>query len=234
MTDVIAKPSIIYPESDGKPMGETGIHPKVIMSLIYMLDHYFRKDPQVYVAGNMFLYYEEGNPGSSFCPDVFFSRGIGKEERRTYKLWEEGKPPDLIIEVTSKSSRFEDLKKRAIYGELGVQEYYVFDPLNEYLSPPFRGFRLQEGGYVQMEPSAGRIQSEVTGLELTVKDRLLRFIDPSTGEFVPTYEETCEAESRARAALEQEGDARRAAETKNEQLAAEVARLKEELKRLSK
>jgi Uma2 family endonuclease len=256
MKNMVATVPVIYPESDGKPMGETGIHSKVIMAIIYFLDTYFEDDPQVYVTGNMFLYYEQGNPGACCCPDVFLSRGIGKEERRTYKVWEEGKPPDLIIELTSKSCRFDDLgTKKAIYQELGVQEYFVFDPLNEYLKPRLMGFRLEEGSYVPMEPSRGRLKSDVTQLEFVIQGQYLRFLDPATGKLVPTYSETMEAERKAKRALKKEEEARKqeeearkreeearkreeearkAAEAKAEQQAAELERLRAELKRLSK
>jgi Uma2 family endonuclease len=227
MKNMVATVPVIYPESDGKPMGETGIHSKVIMAIIYFLDTYFEDDPQVYVTGNMFLYYEQGNPGACCCPDVFLSRGIGKEERRTYKVWEEGKPPDLIIELTSKSSRFDDLgTKKAIYQELGVQEYFVFDPLNEYLKPRLMGFRLEEGSYVPMEPSRGRLKSDVTQLELVIQGRYLRFLDPSTGKLVPTYSETYKAEREARRALKREEEARKREEEARKK--EEEARKREE------
>jgi hypothetical protein len=77
---------IHYPESDGKPMGETDVH---IDALIYLREawrDYFRDDPQMYVAGNMLLYYEEGNPAACVAPDVFAVQGVAKQERRIYRL----------------------------------------------------------------------------------------------------------------------------------------------------
>ncbi len=47
--------------------------------------------PEVYVGGNLPIYYEEGDPAKSVAPDVFVVFGIAKRQRRIYKLWEAGK-----------------------------------------------------------------------------------------------------------------------------------------------
>ena len=89
----------------------------------------------------MFLYYEEGDPRKVVCPDVFVTLNVpSNTKRRTFKVWEEGKGPDLVIEITSKKTRKEDLhKKFDLYRDvLGVREYFLFDPLEEYLSRRFR------------------------------------------------------------------------------------------------
>ena len=81
---------IHYPERDGKPMAETDVHIDVLIFLREALKDYFRDEPQVYIAGNMLLYYEEGNPAACVAPDIFVVQGVSKGERLTYKLWEEG------------------------------------------------------------------------------------------------------------------------------------------------
>ena len=75
-----------YPDSDGKPMSETDVHIDARIYLREALRDYFRDDPQVYVAGNMLLYYEEGNPAACVAPDAFVVQGVAKGERRTYRL----------------------------------------------------------------------------------------------------------------------------------------------------
>ena len=87
-----------YPETDGKPMAETDVHIDTLIYLREALRDYFRDAPQVYIAGNMFLYYEEGNPAACVVPDVFVVQGVAKGERRIYKLWEEGQPPAIVAE----------------------------------------------------------------------------------------------------------------------------------------
>ena len=107
-------------------MGETDVHIDALIYLREALRDHFRDAPQIYVAGNMFLYYEEGNPTACVAPDVFMVQGVGKHERRTYRLWEEGQPPAVIFEVTSRGTRLEDLgTKRAVYAMLGVREYFL-------------------------------------------------------------------------------------------------------------
>ena len=83
-------PQIVYPESDGKPMAETDVHIDALIYLREALRDHFRETPQVYVAGSLLLYYEEGNPSACVAPDVFVVTGVAKHERRTYRLWEEG------------------------------------------------------------------------------------------------------------------------------------------------
>src|SRR5262249_31290833 len=87
---------IEYPESDGKPLGEPDAHRREILAIIAMLEHYFAANAEVYISGNLMLYYEEGNPGAVVSPDVFVVKGVPKKERRTYKLWEEGRPPAVV------------------------------------------------------------------------------------------------------------------------------------------
>src|SRR5262249_33337587 len=130
-------PQVHYPEADGKPMAETDIHIDALIYLREALKDYFRDALQVYVAVNMLLYYEEGNPAACVALDVFVVQGVAKRERRTYRLWEAGQPPTGVFEITSRGSRLEDLgTKRALYAMLGVREYFLYDPLGEYLRPP--------------------------------------------------------------------------------------------------
>jgi len=211
-----------YPETDGKPMAETDVHIDTLIYLREALRDYFRDASQVYVAGNMFLYYEEGEPTACVAPDVFVVLGVGKHERRTYRLWEEGQPPAVVFEITSRGSRLEDLgTKRAVYAMLGVREYFIYDPLGEYLRPPLQGYRLHEGEYQRLLlTGAEGLTSQVLGLELRVEAGRLRVSDPATGERLLTPAE-------ALAARRTEATARRAAEAELERVRAELARLRE-------
>jgi Uma2 family endonuclease len=210
---------IHYPETDGKPMAETDVHIDVLIYLREALRDHFRDDPRVYVAGNMLLYYEEGNPAACVAPDVFVVQGVAKGERRTYRLWEEGQPPTVVFEITSRGTRLEDLgTKRALYAMLTVREYFLYDPLGEYLQPPLQGYRLQEGEYQRMPPaSQGELASQELGLELRVEEGRLRLVNPATGARLPTPAEV-------QAAWRAEAAARRAAEAEVECLRTELAR----------
>ena len=104
-TEPVIVPAISYPESDGKPVGETDVHRQEILDLIAALSEHYRLDSLVYVSGNLMFYYKRGNPSAVVSPDVFVIKGVPKKERRTYKLWEEHKPPATIFEITSRSTR---------------------------------------------------------------------------------------------------------------------------------
>jgi Uma2 family endonuclease len=190
---------VFYPETDGEPMTETDIHRRQLLDLLFALEMFFQPSPDVYVAGNLMLYYVEGDPAQCVAPDVFVVQGIPKGDRRVYKVWEEGKAPDIVIELTSNSTRLNDLgAKKGIYEALGVREYFVFDPLSEYLRPVLLGYRLEMSNYHPMtvEP----LFSDVLGLELRVVDGWLRFCDPTTSQLLRTPAE----EAQARQAAEEE------------------------------
>lgn len=226
--------AIHYPERDGKPMGETDTHRQEMMDAIAALIEFFRDRPDVYVAGNLLLYYEEGNPSAVVSPDVFVVFGVPQQLRRTYKLWEEKQPPASVIEITSLSTRLEDLgTKRALYEEIGVGEYFLFDPLDEYLHPPLQGYRLVDGEYVRLtaDPS-GAFTSEALGLRLLREHNRLRFVDIATGRPLLRPAESYEAHRAEAEAHRTEAEARRAAEERAAAAEADAARLRAELERL--
>lgn len=182
-------------------MAETDIHRKGLMDLIETLEDRFADDPMVYVSGNLLLFYEEGNKRRHVSPDVFVVRGVSKlPPRDRYLLWEEGKGPDVVIEVTSKSTRLEDQnRKRALYREiLKVPEYFLFDPTQDYLEPPMQGFRLVGGEYEPIDIIEGRLPSAVLGLHLERVGLELRLHDPASGQRLPTSRERAkQAEAEA-------------------------------------
>ena len=171
-----------------------------------------------YVGANMFLYYERGNREAVVAPDVFVVRGIPVHLRDSYQLWREPKGPDFVLEVTSKSTSDTDLvDKRALYASLGVEEYFLYDPRGEYLTPPLRGYRLEGDGYrlegvgyrrltgVSRLPGGGpSLYSTVLGLALRDEreSQRLRLHDPATGRDLRTYgeAEACIEQERARRA----------------------------------
>lgn len=225
--DQIQVAEIEYPESDGKPMTETDVHYRVMIALRFALEERYREDDRVYVAGNLMMYYQEGNLHACLSPDVFVAFGISKRERRVYKIWEEGKGPDVVFEITSKSTRTEDLAdKRWLYEELGVQEYFLFDPLCEYLRPHLQGFR-REGLYLaplaaqSLPDDEWQLFSQVLGVKLRTEGSLLRLFDFHSGERLYTPQE----EAQARRA---EAQARRVAEQRVQSLEKELARLRGE------
>ena len=115
-------------------------------------------NPNVAVHSNLFVYYVEGDPKRNVCPDLFVALKVPSDiKRRTFKVWEEGKGPDLVIEVTSKKTRREDQgKKLELYRDvLKVREYFLFDPFEEYLKPSLQGYRLVRGRYKSIATCEG-------------------------------------------------------------------------------
>ncbi len=209
---------IEYPSGDGKPMAETPRHRQNLTDLIDMLSGWYADEPKVYVSGNMFIYYVRGNKHKHVAPDVFVAKGIPKDKVRDYYLvWEERRP-DTIIEITSKTTAQEDHEEKLrLYRDvLKVPEYFLFDPLREYQTPPLIGYRLHDGEYVRIEEVDGRVPSEVLGLHLEACGSVLRFFDPATGQYVPT---TAEVLAQTAEALAQE-------KRDNEKLKRELRKLR--------
>ncbi|HEX9001565.1 MAG TPA: Uma2 family endonuclease [Blastocatellia bacterium] len=195
-------PAIDYPESDGKPMAETDKHRDLISALIEALKGHFANDPQVYVSGNLLLYYVKGNPAKCVAPDVFVVRGVPKGDRRIYKLWEEGVPPGIVIEVSSRKTWREDwYTKLRLYEKLGVREYFIFDPEYDSLPEPLIGWWLEDGEYVPVDVAEGKIKSEVLRLELVDTGETLRLLDPQTGQYLQTPTEAMAEVARLREEL---------------------------------
>ena len=209
--------AIDYPSSDGKPMAESDAQRIPLTYAVDALRHYFRNDPDVYVSGNLLIYYEEGNPKRRVAPDVFVVFGARAGRRPSYKLWEEPKAPDFVLEITSpKTWRQDQTAKRELYRRLGVQEYWQYDPTGTYLEPPLQGLALVAGEY---EPLPA-LRSAVLGLELRLVEQGLRFHDPRTGEYLRDLAESEDGREAAESRAEQEAAARQAAEARVAELEA--------------
>ena len=226
-----AAPTVVYPESDGKPMAETEYHRDIMIDFIQMLKHYFRNVNDVHVSGNLLMYYEEGNPRKSVSPDVFVAFGVSKKRRRTYKIWEEGHAPDFVLEVASPSTYRRDLthKKELYASVLGVREYYIYDPYHE-VDPYFLGYRLVDGTYQEIAFADERLPSLALGLELGEHDGVFGLYDPSRSVWLQPLEEQVKQEVQARqsadARAEQEAQARQRAEEELAETLAALERLR--------
>src|SRR5437870_13773910 len=84
------KREVYYPESDGQPMAETDLHWDETAELKWRLQAHYADVPDVYVASDLLIYFEEGNPRAAVAPDVFVVFGVPKGQRRIFKVWEEG------------------------------------------------------------------------------------------------------------------------------------------------
>ena len=198
-----AAPTIVYPESDGKPMAETDIHRDVMVDFIQILRNYYHNEKDVYVSGNLLMYYEKGNPRKFISPDVFVVFGVEKKQRDTYLTWEEAHTPDFVLEVAIPSTVSKDLgQNKELYASvLAVKEYYIYDPMGQ-IVPSFIGYRLVDSEYQEIDFVNGRLPSETLELELGEHDGNLRLYNPTTSQWLQTPQERANnAESELAKAL---------------------------------
>lgn len=202
----------VYPTRDGKPMGETDKHRELMAYLIAALKTHFADKQYVYVSGNNFVFWEEGNPKARISPDAYVVFGAEMRLRDSYMAWKEGGLlPNVVFEVTSRKTQREDVESKLPLYEQTLQtpEYFLFDPTGDYLRPRLQGYRLVDGRYDRLELVNGRLHSEQLGLDLVQDDETLRLFDPAKSEFLPDFleqayrMETAEAElARLRAEIE--------------------------------
>ena len=225
----------LYPESDGKPMAETERHFRELVKNMNRIENHLAHIPDAYVLGDMMMYYEEGNPRKSISPDIFVAFGVGKKERRIYKIWEEGKPPDFVLEFASRGTYRNDLTRKVkLYATIGISEYFVYDVDRRYLPSPLMGFRLVGNAYVEISALAnGGIPAATLGLEFHVLEESLGIYNPEAETWLQTAAEAAQARAEDAEARAKDAEARANQETEARQQAeSEVTRLQVELERL--
>lgn len=194
-----------YPTSDGRPMGESDLHRDQTVDLIHALKVHYQEAADVYVTGNLLLYYEEGNARRHVSPDVMVVHGVPSGARGVFKLWQEGRAPSVVFEITSRSTRSEDLgRKKRLYERFGVREYVLFDPHQECLEPRLRIYRLAQDGYRLLDERETFL--ETLGLHVAVVEGALRLREPESGRLLPTVSQS---EARAREAERELAELRR-------------------------
>ncbi len=219
---------VYYPCSDGKPMAENMWQARAILNAVGDLEATL---PTALVAADILMYPEEGNNKNPIAPDVLVGLGLGTRNRSSYFVWKEGKPPDWVLEVASPSTQADDLGvKRRRYAEIGVPEYWMFDPKGGVYppgTPRLQGLKLADGKYIplpwQLADGGRTIRSEVLGLDVRVDGELLRFRD-AAGRDIPHRNEIEAAAERAEARAEREAAARSAAEARVAELEAALRR----------
>ncbi len=154
------------PYDDDTPM-DSDRHAAQIELLKECLRLFWSDRPDWFVGGNMFVYFsnEQLRTRDFRGPDLFVVLGVPKRERRSWVVWDEGKAPDVVIELLSDTTAAVDRgeKKRIYQEQLRVPEYYWYHPFTE----EFAGWLLQDGEYVPLAPEAnGRIVSPALGLAL--------------------------------------------------------------------
>jgi Uma2 family endonuclease len=195
-----------YPSSDGEPVAETYVHLYVLLVTLEVLRQYL-EGQQATVLANQFMYYSQGLPRLRVAPDVMVIFEVEPGGRDNYKIWEEGQVPSVIFEMTSKGTQAQDQSfKKTLYEQLGVREYWLFDPKGEWIEGQLQGYRLEHGLYYPI--TDGR--SAPLKLQLRVEGQLIGFYREDTGEKLLIPQELYQA-------LKQEAQARQQAERQAEQ-----------------
>ncbi|WP_017653241.1 Uma2 family endonuclease [Fortiea contorta] len=233
---------IFYPSADGEPVAETYDHFYALLTTLEVLKQYLT-GCQATVLANQFLYYAQGFPKLRVAPDVMVIFDVTPGGRDNYKIWEEGQVPAVIFEMTSFGTKDQDqIFKKTLYEQLGVKEYWLFDPKGEWLEQPLRGYRLRGETY---EPITDN-RSEPLQLRLLVEGRLIGFYREDTGEklLIPDELATAlqhevvarqqaeEVAEQERQRAEQERQRAEQERQRAEQAQLEVEQLKERLRSL--
>lgn len=184
------------------------------------------------VGVDLSMPYVQGSPGKMLAPDLFVAHAAEqRDDRDSYKLWVEPVPDFVLEDLSPGNWRLDAVDKRVLYRRLGVQEYWMFDETGRRLRDDagarigewLVGYRLRGGKYERVRTNdAGRLPSKVLGLELCVSDKLVRFYDPQTARYLPTYRE---AQAQAEAARAEAAEARAGQAAAEQRAAAAVARL---------
>ncbi len=192
------------------------------------LAYHFAHRDDVLIAGEGYLRFNGNNDAERFVPDCIVTFGVDPGAivaRNGYVISEVGKPPDFILEVASRSTGRRDYTvKREGYAAYGVREYWRFDHTGgEFHDTALAGDTLVGDRYEPLEihhQPDGLIwgHSPVLGLDICWDNEQIRLRDPATGEYIPTPEE---AAARANAA-----------EVRAAEAEAELAVLREQLRRL--
>lgn len=251
MNSVISNESIALPPTqdelpcdDGIPM-ETQRHKMQMDLLLDTLQPWLDQREDGYIGGNMFIYFSTQQIRNQDFrgPDFFAVLGVPKQERKSWVVWEEGKAPNVVIELLSESTSDEDkTRKKTIYqNQLRVPEYFWYDPFNP---EDWAGFALQGGEYQPLARDANnRYISQQLDLALVqwhgvyknVETVWLRW-ETREGELLPTERELSqqaqqEAQQAQQEAQQAQQEAQQAqqqaqqAQQKNEKLAAKLREL---------
>lgn len=193
-------PEIIYPIEDGEPLAESYEHLRAIFNIFSALTQYLSSQ-QALVLSNQFLFYSQGYPKLRVAPDVMVIFDVAPGGRPNYKIWEEGQVPKVIFEITSPSTRRQDQGlKYDLYEQLGVAEYWLFDPKGEWIPEKLKGYKLYRDTYEFIENNI----SQALQLELKIEGQYISFYRLDNQEKLLAPDELFAALQQSQVEAEQE------------------------------
>ena len=176
-------------------------------------------------------------------PDLIIAFDCDPEraiERQGYDITEQGKPPDFVMEIASKTTgRVDYTEKRVDYERYGIPEYWRFDSTGgDYHDAALAGDMLVDGRYepilIERTDDGGRRgYSEVLGLYVCWSDGELLWYDPRTDSYLLTFDDEADRADRAEERAAREAAARQLAEERAEQESARAVREAEARRRES-
>ena len=249
--------SLEYDPFEPDPMPDAMLQEPILRGLLPVLSSRAQANnpgQHLFDSSNTIVCYDPSNLNVRVSPDYYFAVGIDPALKSSgiYRTWVFGKPPDFVLEVASPSTaRNDETTKRDIYANMGVPEYWRYDP-SGLIDPnqrplyavPLIGEILVDGAYQTLPIAPGPEgcimgYSPALGVSLAVKDKRLVVYDHELGDFVAEFEEQerakmqAQAEAQAERELRVAAEERRAAERERRVAAEnEVRRLEEELRRL--
>lgn len=231
ISDGISEDEVIFPPGDilsDEPPLESDLHRDQIDLLIRILKLWWRERQDFYASGNLTIYYSPNQKKSEHFrgPDFFVVLGTQKKDRKSWVVWQEdGKYPNLIVEILSSSTTAVDkgLKKQVYQDTFRTPDYFWFDPVTMEL----QGFHLVDGKYQEIQVTTdGRLWSQQLELYLGVYEGKLRFFT-TENQLILSSEELA-GQERLRA--EQAEERAQQAEERAQQAEQEIARLREALR----
>ncbi|MES1024499.1 Uma2 family endonuclease [Gloeocapsa sp. BRSZ] len=205
---------VIYPDSDGQPMADNTKQFRWIVTIKEGLEWLFKDDPNVFVAGDLLWYPQEGNNVIRIAPDVMVVFGRPKGDRGSYQQWKENNiAPQVVFEVRSPGNTQTVMDKKLVfYDRYGVEEYYLYDPDKGDLS----GWLRREDRLDVIEPILDWVSPRL-GIRFEMSGTELALYRPD-GERFATYVELATLREQALQQLEQE-------KIRSQQLAAKLREL---------
>lgn len=214
--------TVIYPEDDGLPMAENTLQFEWIVTIKGGLDAVFCQAADVFVAGDLLWYPVEGDNTICQAPDIMVALGRPKGYRGSYRQWEEGGiAPRVVFEILSPGNRYgEMIRKFRFYERYGVEEYYIYNPLN----PELTGY-LREASVFREIPAMNGWVSPLLKIRFDMSKEELQILDPS-GQPFATYLELAaqrDQEKKAREQAQKRADEAQERANEAERLAARLA-----------
>jgi Uma2 family endonuclease len=196
---------VIYPDCDGNPIADNTRQFRWIVVIKENLEILFDDDPNIFIAGDLLWYPEEGNNKLRQAPDVMVAIGRPKGDRGSYKQWEEGNiPPQVVFEILSPGNRLHEMaKKQKFYERYGVEEYYIFDPDRF----DFNGWIRNQAGSLDLIEHPENFTSPRLGIRFELQDEQFTIYRPDGDRFLTPTELSKFAEQQRQEAQKQRQEA---------------------------